>query len=511
MPLASFTPTNDEPSLELLPERQALLEQLADGILNIQPPHVFGVHGTWGAGKTSFLHRLQFTLTGDCAHNGDSKAFTAAASVDDRKKWDYAPVCIWFEAWRYQHEVNPVIALLHEMRAQFGRIVTAVNQLRRLGTGAKSSIMTLLKDAPGIVASAVKAGFSVLGAGPALDAVCNSALEAFENVGEKVANAAASFKEGMEKHDQETFRQPLQTYQLREQLDTAVGQLLGGLFPRQKPAKEQSICRARRVIVFVDDLDRCEPKTAYRLLEGIKIYLSLQNCVFVLGVNREELVNIIAEELPGREETAHLRAQEYLEKLCGHCVTLPDCSRSAQAALVQRFLKIDDAQLVSSIAEFAQSPGFLPANPRRIKAFCNTAMRIYHKRVRKTGPEGIELRPSQEEARALALVASLEQFHPDLFVCIRRYPGFLSQLRTYSTQPAKDEGGDLHAALKMLKLPERIPVSPDSSPTPGSQAQRIQSFADTASLGVFHAQSLLLSDHFGNDEIAEDLFRAYLD
>jgi tRNA A37 threonylcarbamoyladenosine biosynthesis protein TsaE len=55
---------NDEPTLLDLLERRALLARVGDAVATCEPPYVFGIHGDWGAGKTSFLHQLQLYLTG---------------------------------------------------------------------------------------------------------------------------------------------------------------------------------------------------------------------------------------------------------------------------------------------------------------------------------------------------------------------------------------------------------------------------------------------------------------
>lgn len=57
---------NDEPALLDTLERGELIKEVGDAIARCTPPQVFGVHGDWGLGKTSFLHQVQWYLTGDC-------------------------------------------------------------------------------------------------------------------------------------------------------------------------------------------------------------------------------------------------------------------------------------------------------------------------------------------------------------------------------------------------------------------------------------------------------------
>ena len=52
---------NDEPTLLDSLDRNALIHEVGDAIATCTPPQVFGVHGDWGMGKTSFLHQVQWT------------------------------------------------------------------------------------------------------------------------------------------------------------------------------------------------------------------------------------------------------------------------------------------------------------------------------------------------------------------------------------------------------------------------------------------------------------------
>ena len=44
--------------------------------------------------------------------------------------------------------------------------------------------------------------------------------------------------------------------------------------------------KSGRLIVFVDDLDRCLPEKAIEVLEAIKLFLEVPGVVFVLGMDQ---------------------------------------------------------------------------------------------------------------------------------------------------------------------------------------------------------------------------------
>ena len=74
-------------------------------IESCEPPYVLGIHGDWGAGKTSFLRKLHLCLAGeDCGYDN------AADEYNDLWKDACKPIndieTIWFDAWHYQFENN---------------------------------------------------------------------------------------------------------------------------------------------------------------------------------------------------------------------------------------------------------------------------------------------------------------------------------------------------------------------------------------------------------------------
>jgi Ni2+-binding GTPase involved in maturation of urease and hydrogenase len=62
---------------------------LASVIEQCDAPQTVGVFGDWGSGKTSMMRQIE-------------------AELKDRGSCGL----VWFESWRHQHDVNPMVALL---------------------------------------------------------------------------------------------------------------------------------------------------------------------------------------------------------------------------------------------------------------------------------------------------------------------------------------------------------------------------------------------------------------
>ena len=45
--------------------------------------------------------------------------------------------------------------------------------------------------------------------------------------------------------------------------------------------------------MFVDDLDRCLPEKAIGVLEAIKLFLDVENCIFMLGLDQEVIARSV--------------------------------------------------------------------------------------------------------------------------------------------------------------------------------------------------------------------------
>lgn len=80
---------------------------------------------------------------------------------------------------------------------------------------------------------------------------------------------------------QEDFAEEIQT--LKQKLQTAINESLA------KQGKQ-------RIVVFVDDLDRLEPRRAVELLEVLKLFLDCENCVFVLAIDYEVVLRGVADK-----------------------------------------------------------------------------------------------------------------------------------------------------------------------------------------------------------------------
>jgi hypothetical protein len=111
-----------------------------------------------------------------------------------------------------------------------------------------------------------------------------------------------------------------------------------------------------RVVVLVDDLDRCLPTAVVQSLEAIKLFLSVKRMVFVIGADQELVRDAIAAYLPPSNRTERI-AQNYLGKLIQIPVLLPRLpAHDAEAYLGLLLASLEgDQEDIVALAEHCNS------------------------------------------------------------------------------------------------------------------------------------------------------------
>lgn len=93
---------------------------------------------------------------------------------------------------------------------------------------------------------------------------------------------------------------------------------------------ERLVKRARkeRVIVFVDELDRCAPADVVATLDAIRTFLGVKGCVFVVAADRQVLEEALSSDVPQATPTDALNpyysvGSAYLDKVFQYQVVVP--------------------------------------------------------------------------------------------------------------------------------------------------------------------------------------------
>ena len=200
----------------------------------------------------------------------------------------------------------------------------------------------------------------------------------------------------------------------------------------------------RRVVVLVDDLDRCLPDTVVMTMEAIKLFLSVEKMAFVIAADELPVKLAIARHFD-RDERGTMMAADYLEKIVQIPISVPALGREDTEAYLGMMLvdqHLPDGADLTPIAEhcaerrrrgeaqvFEDFPeGMIPAsagpdlalaaelspvlferlqgNPRRLKRFLNALWVRADIATRR----GIDLEPS-----VLAKLMVLERIDEDAF------------------------------------------------------------------------------------------------
>jgi predicted KAP-like P-loop ATPase len=249
----------------------ALLKENREHALTI------GIHGDWGAGKSSVLKMTQTAMAGD-----------------DRV------ACLWFNGWAFQGFDDAKTVLIESIITELCRQRSTVGKVKEYATDLLKRVdyFKLARRGAGLA-------FNVLTGMPSLDQITSAlgGLQALagsfrslppEAVEEKLTAAASYLKAAEERSMPEEMHEFHKRF--KQLLDEA---------------------QIDQLVVLIDDLDRCLPETAIDTLEAIRLFLFVPKTAFVIGADEGMIEYAVREHFPNLPlSTGPVSyARNYLEKL----------------------------------------------------------------------------------------------------------------------------------------------------------------------------------------------------
>jgi hypothetical protein len=312
---------SDNPWLEDKLDRKEFGLLVAETLSKLTAPATVALIGPWGSGKSTFLAMLR-------------------AEIDKR---DAHPVVISFDAWAEDYAEEPLaafIAAFHGALKEQARTRGSESLTNFRKTGARiaaAGLANILRIAKPLAGPIVAATTGIEGgvASAAVDATADVTLG-------KIADALQTATEKVPE-DREEFRKHL----------TKLAQDLSA------DKKEQEEFWNVRILVLIDELDRCRPDFAIRLLEVIKHFFDVPHVAFVLAYDEPYLTSA-CKSLYGQS----FDAERYLRRFIDMRFWLPDVSRKVLVDHIVNTYQISDVapkRQGSDVVDFVQ--GLLEALP----------------------------------------------------------------------------------------------------------------------------------------------------
>lgn len=149
--------------------------------------------------------------------------------------------------------------------------------------------------------------------------------------------------------------------------------------------EEANISPDCRLVIFIDELDRCSAEDVVATLTDLRTFLDQANCIFVVAADRDVLelaLNKVEQETPVREDRPYYStAGAFLDKIFQHQVSLPPLRQStmrhfARSLVAQRGglwseLRNNEGRDLLDEVIFALIPAHV-RSPRRVKVLLNS-------------------------------------------------------------------------------------------------------------------------------------------
>lgn len=270
----------DQPTLEDHLNRAGLVESLAQMIEHPEQetPLTIGLFGHWGTGKSSLMGMLQKRLT------------------EDKKDPNAQFLFSWFNCWEYEHSKDIQAGLAQEVvngllgDGEFHR--EERNRTREVSWWEKFKI----RRAFILSEKKLEYDFFLLKLFGSLMGVLLPLLSILQFDGEPlvagISAVALLYLRGLSKQGKHLWDHPLRTelatFFKLPSYRAEIGQIpmirkqLEGLC---KVRLHQGEGEVKRLVVFVDDMDRCSVQTISKAFDAIRLITDIQQVVVIIGID----------------------------------------------------------------------------------------------------------------------------------------------------------------------------------------------------------------------------------
>ena len=233
------------------------VQGLCSFIRSSDTPITIALHGEWGSGTTSFMKMMENCL---CAEH-----------IPRAERYE----AIWLNTWDLFLENEYGIAVKKLLNSLFSQLEQHFEKLhvKQKNEERKRQIKEYLKGVSSVMLSIV-----------------NVELETSGKVLDKVFGG----------HDYTSIRV------LKKEFEN---------FLKSQVSEKDNGVTDRAFLIFVDDLDRLEPRLAVTLLEALKNLFDIEKCIFVLAIDYD-VVTFGIEQKYGSSQIMHRNiGQDFFDKL----------------------------------------------------------------------------------------------------------------------------------------------------------------------------------------------------
>lgn len=264
-------------------ERNTKLDKFIKFLNAVDGNSIVSLDGEWGSGKTYFIKQSDLII--NYCNASDEEAtpnFTFKQITAENKEKIDKILCknefnelenlikdncinsLYFNAWEHDDEEDPILSII------YGLIEKFPNALKNENKYSDNSIL-----------DGVKLLVKILSGGNIDIDNINDSRDLLENIKQK--------------------------YTIKEKIQNIFDLIIDE--------------HCNKLVLFVDELDRCNPLYAVKMLERIKHYVTDERIVIVISTNLKELSNTIG-KLYGNKETA----MDYLDKFIDYRLVVPKCN-----------------------------------------------------------------------------------------------------------------------------------------------------------------------------------------